>query len=125
MSDDTILVSIHILGKEYRIGCRKEERDILLESARFLDERMREVKRKGSVIGAERIAVLVALNLASEVLQHQGGIASSITSATPESGNGKGDSPEKEIEPEDPVKRRIRAMQLKIESAIEEARPFI
>jgi len=61
-------VSIVIMDKEYRIACGDGERDSLLASARHLDERMREIRRAGRVIGAERIAVMAALNLSHELL---------------------------------------------------------
>lgn len=57
-----------ILDKEYRIACAPAERDSLLESARLVDEKMREVRKTGRVIGTERIAVMVALNIAHEFL---------------------------------------------------------
>lgn len=62
-------VSVRILDKDYQVACPPEERGALLESARLLDERMREIKRSGSVIGLERIAVMVALNLSHELMQ--------------------------------------------------------
>lgn len=57
-----------ILDKEYRIACDPEERESLLQSAHLVDERMREVRNTGRVIGTERIAVMVALNIAHELL---------------------------------------------------------
>ncbi len=57
-----------ILDKEYRIACAPDERDSLIESARLVDEKMREVRNTGRVIGSERIAVMVALNIAHEFL---------------------------------------------------------
>ena len=57
-----------ILDKEYRVACTPDERDSLLESAHLLDERMRTVRNAGRVIGTERIAVMVALNIAHEML---------------------------------------------------------
>jgi len=61
-------VSVSILGKEYRIGCDPGTEDELVSAARFLDARMREVRGTGKVIGNDRIAVMVALNLAHELL---------------------------------------------------------
>jgi cell division protein ZapA len=43
----------------------------LRESARMLDQRMREIRQSGRVIGVERIAVMAALNLAYELLKAQ------------------------------------------------------
>ncbi len=62
-------VKIQVLGKEYRVGCTDEERHDLLESARYLDQKMREVRETGRVVGLERIAVMVALNITHELAQ--------------------------------------------------------
>lgn len=71
MSSDPVPVNVHILDKEYMVSCPAEERDALVESARYLDERMREVRDSGKVLGTERIAVIAALNIVNEFLQHQ------------------------------------------------------
>lgn len=62
-------VSVMILDKEYLVSCTDEEQAALKEAAELVTERMREVRDGGRVVGAERIAVMVALNLANEVLQ--------------------------------------------------------
>jgi len=69
VSDEPVAVNIHVLDKEYRIACGPGERQGLVESARMLDERMREIRQSGRVIGSERIAVLAALNIAHELVQ--------------------------------------------------------
>lgn len=61
-------IRVTILGKEYQVTCPPEERADLYASANLLDERMRAVRDGGRVVGAERIAVMVALNLAHELL---------------------------------------------------------
>lgn len=61
--------SIRILDKEYTVGCPPSERDALLQAAQLLDHKMREMRDGGRVIGAERVAVITALNLAHELLQ--------------------------------------------------------
>ena len=65
-------LTIKILEKEYRVGCATEEKETLLASASMLNEKLNEIKAKGSVIGTERIAVMAALNLAHEHLQATG-----------------------------------------------------
>jgi len=60
---------VSILGKEYQIACPLEERGDLFAAASLLDERMRTVRDSGRVVGADRIAVMVALNLAHEMLE--------------------------------------------------------
>ena len=74
MSNDTKLhpVSIKILGKEYRIACSEDEQETLIQSAQELDEQMREIRDSGAVSGADRIAVIAALNLTHELQQAQG-----------------------------------------------------
>jgi len=62
-------MTIHVLDKEYQVSCPPEERMALLESARQLDERMRKVKSTGSILGLERIAVMVGLNLTYDLLK--------------------------------------------------------
>jgi cell division protein ZapA len=71
VNEDPIGVNIKILDKEYRIACKPDEQQGLLDSARTLDGRMREIRQTGRVIGTERIAVLAALNLTHELLQLQ------------------------------------------------------
>ncbi|WPL15441.1 Z ring-associated protein ZapA [Thiorhodovibrio winogradskyi] len=64
-------VTVQILEKEYRISCAPEERPGLLESARILDERMRQVRKSGRVLGGDRIAVMAALNLIYELMHER------------------------------------------------------
>lgn len=62
-------VSLTILGKEYKIMCSEDEQTDLVNSALELDEQMREIRHTGKVSGAERVAVLAALNLTHELIQ--------------------------------------------------------
>ena len=69
MSDNQARVSVRILEKEYHITCPVEERSDLLDSAEFLNSKMREIRDSGKIAGLDRIAVMAALNLAHEVLK--------------------------------------------------------
>ncbi len=69
MSKQQAPVSLTILGKEYKIMCDAEEREELIDSAHQLDEQMRKIRLTGKVSGAERTAVLAALNLTHELMQ--------------------------------------------------------
>ncbi len=64
-------VTIQILDKEYRVSCSEEERKALLESAHYLNQKMKEVRDTGKVIGMDRIAIMAALNIAHELLHCQ------------------------------------------------------
>lgn len=71
MSESINQVQIQLLEKSYTIACPREERQTLLDSAQLLDEKMRETRDQGKVLGSERIAVMSALNLARELLLAQ------------------------------------------------------
>ncbi|MBL1264772.1 cell division protein ZapA [Methylomicrobium sp. RS1] len=60
-------VVLTIMGKEYKIACEPEERQRLIESAQLLDKQMRQIRDSGKVNGADRIAVMAALNLVHEL----------------------------------------------------------
>jgi cell division protein ZapA len=74
-------VAVSILGKDYRIACEPGTEDELVSASRFLDARMREVRSTGKVIGTDRIAVMVALNLAHELLKEKSDQDSAASSA--------------------------------------------
>lgn len=71
-TDTPINVTVRIMGREYNVSCPREEHESLVTSADFLNERMNTVRRRGKALGAERIAVMVALNLARELLASRG-----------------------------------------------------
>ncbi|MDO9268633.1 MAG: cell division protein ZapA [Methylobacter sp.] len=60
-------VSLIIMGKEYKIACAPDEQNDLIQSAQQLDAQMRQMRDSGKVAGADRIAVMAALNLAHEL----------------------------------------------------------
>lgn len=68
MSSKNVPVTVQILDKEYRVACPEEEREALMASGRHLNKKMKEVRDAGRVVGADRIAVMVALNMAHELL---------------------------------------------------------
>jgi len=61
-------VAVHILDREYLVACEPHERAGLLNAASMVDARMRELKNASRTATVDRIAVLVALNLAHELL---------------------------------------------------------
>jgi len=69
MTDNQARVSVRILEKDYQIACPIEERSDLLDSAEFLNSRMREIRDSGKVVGLDRIAVIAALNMANELIR--------------------------------------------------------
>lgn len=96
---DSQAVSITIMGKEYLIACPEDERAELLASADYVSKKMNEIRDSGKVIGTDRIAVMVALNITHELLHQKGDLIS--------------------IDPE--VEGKIRDIQAKIEHALQAA----
>ena len=72
MTDEPSRVSVKILEKEYHVTCPAEERAALVDSAEYLNRKMREIRDSGKVIGLDRIAVMAALNIVNELLQSRG-----------------------------------------------------
>ncbi|PSQ91952.1 MAG: cell division protein ZapA [Proteobacteria bacterium SW_6_67_9] len=65
----TVPVTIRILDRDYQVACRADEKEDLEAAAGIVDERMKEVRSRGSVIGTDRVAVMAALNMAHELLE--------------------------------------------------------
>ena len=61
-------VTVRILDKDYVVACPEGEQDALIASSRRVDREMRKVRDSGKVLGTDRIAVMVALNLAHELM---------------------------------------------------------
>ena len=61
-------LTVNILDKEYRVACSPDEEENLLASASTLNKKLNEIKKKGAVIGTERIAIMAALNMSHELL---------------------------------------------------------
>ncbi|HEU4780590.1 MAG TPA: cell division protein ZapA [Steroidobacteraceae bacterium] len=67
--NESATVTVRILEKEYFVSCPQDERADLLSSAEYLNKKMREIRDTGKVVGADRIAVMAALNMANELLR--------------------------------------------------------
>ena len=72
MSEAATPVTVRILDKEYQVACPPGEHAQLIDAAEYLTGQMREIRDNGRVVGLDRIAVMVALNLANELLQERG-----------------------------------------------------
>ncbi len=68
MTDQFAQVSVRILDKEYQVACPVDERTDLLDSAEMLNEKMREIRDSGRIVGLDRIAVMAALNMANDLI---------------------------------------------------------
>ena len=64
-------LEVTLLGKDYRVACEPAEREALQAAVAYLDDKFQEAGEKsatGARGGGERIAVMMALNLAHELL---------------------------------------------------------
>ncbi len=96
MAEPTNSVEVTLLGRTYRVACEESEREGLMQAVAYLDSKMNEIRKAGKVIGAERIAVMAALNVAHELLSTRLGSGFDVGQA----------------------KRRISAIESKIDAAI-------
>ncbi|MHB0774974.1 cell division protein ZapA [Halomonas sp. WWR20] len=60
---------ISLLGRPYVVACPPEEQAQLNRAARYLDRAMHGIHARGKIIGAEKIAVMAALNITHELIQ--------------------------------------------------------
>jgi cell division protein ZapA len=96
MAEDADTVEVNLLGRTYRVACEENERESLMQAVAYLDAKMNEIRGAGKVTGAERIAVMAALNVAHELLSVRLGAGFDMGKA----------------------KRRINALESKIDAAI-------
>lgn len=105
----TPTLDIKLQGRTYSVACPPEEREALLEAANLLDARLAEIAQKTRSTG-ERLAVMAALNLAHELTAARRAQApAAVAEKTAESSF---DSSE--------LKRRIRAMEARLDKAMSE-----
>lgn len=71
-ADAVTRVNVRLLDKEYPVACPPDQRDHLLETAAYLNAKMREIRDGGKVVGTDRIAVMAALNIADELVKLKG-----------------------------------------------------
>ena len=99
MSQDPARVNVRILDRDYMVACPHDERPALLDAAEYLNARMREVRDSGKVVGLDRVAVMVALNMANELLQLRG----------------------RDVKLESEASTKVRSLRERVETALEKA----
>ena len=61
-------LDVSIMGREFRISCTDDEQKDLIKAVEFLNNKMREIRDAGKVVGVERVAIMAALNITHEFL---------------------------------------------------------
>jgi cell division protein ZapA len=62
-------VTVRILDRDYQFAATDEERASLLSAADQLDTTMRSIKDANSSLGADKVAIMAALNMSHEMMQ--------------------------------------------------------
>ncbi len=91
-------VKLRILDKEVQLACKVGEEDELAKAAAYIDRSMSELKGRNSTSSIEKIAIVVAINTAAELLKSRS--------------NKAGEHPE--------ITERLVAMNAKIEDLLQE-----
>ena len=68
--EDTSVTSVEIFGREYKIRGHADK-SYILEMAKYVDGKMKELASGASVPAQDRLAILVALNIADELFQEK------------------------------------------------------
>jgi cell division protein ZapA len=84
-AERTLTLDVSLLGRDFKVACKESERAELADAVALLDRRMREIREGGKIAGAERIAVMAALNLAHELLRERRQARPTAPSAQPSS----------------------------------------
>ncbi len=59
-------ITISVMGRDFRVATSATTERHMLESVEYLNQRMKEVRDTGKVVGNERIAIMAALNITLE-----------------------------------------------------------
>ena len=61
-------LDVKIMGREFRIACKPEERAALQQAVNIVETKMSSIRNTGKVVGLDKIAVMAALQIAHESL---------------------------------------------------------
>ena len=69
MASDKQAVKVSIMQREFTIACKEEETQGVIEAASYLDKQMRSIANNNHALGADRCAIMAALNISHELLE--------------------------------------------------------
>jgi cell division protein ZapA len=64
-------ITLHLMEREFLLSCTPEERPMLEEAAKLLEQKMLVLRQAGHTTGVERVAMLAGLQIAVELLKLQ------------------------------------------------------
>ncbi|MDO8650902.1 MAG: cell division protein ZapA [Undibacterium sp.] len=63
-----IQLDVNILGQSYKLACKEGEDKALLDAVTYLNDKMCSIRDLAKIKGTDRIAVMAALSLTTELL---------------------------------------------------------
>ena len=69
MAADKDTIKVKIAEREFTIACGSEDRDNVIEAAAFLNQQMASVAKNNNALGADRLAIMTALNISHDLLE--------------------------------------------------------
>jgi len=69
MTDTTRSTTIELLGKPFQIRCPETEVSSLQKAAQYLNNTLKTLPASGKGLPPEKLAIMAALNLASQILE--------------------------------------------------------
>jgi cell division protein ZapA len=64
-------IRVNIFGAEYVLRANEDNQEQVIEIAKYVDQKMREIDRSQAINSNLKIAILSALNIAEELFQNQ------------------------------------------------------
>jgi cell division protein ZapA len=71
MTIEIIGTTVEVLGKKFQVKCPEDDVTALHDAAAYLQEKMDEIRSTTHLLSIDRIAVIAALNITSELLALQ------------------------------------------------------
>jgi len=108
-----VQLDVKILGRDYKVACKEDERAELLEAVAFVDQQMRELRGASKTAGVDRVAVMAALNIANDLLRERRAVSIPATPASIAPSSAASVSVD-----DSAARRRIQAMQTAIDQTL-------
>ena len=70
-TDRSVTLDVHLMGRDYKVACREDERADLLEAVPTSTSACARSASASKTAGADRIVVMAALNIANELLRER------------------------------------------------------
>lgn len=61
-------LTINVADKEFNIVCNIDDKQKLVQASEMVNDKINEIKKHGKTVGFDRVVIMVALNLASDLL---------------------------------------------------------